>query len=135
MKIQPFGIMHPDLVPSIATVVSLFFSPVLAPLATLAMAQGNMKTQDRVLKTGKPEAVGMSTGRLEQAVQILEQETKDGSVLAASILVARHGQIVLQQGFGNLRPGASSPPATAETVYFLASITKPVTASALMLLV
>jgi CubicO group peptidase (beta-lactamase class C family) len=131
-RIPAFEMTHADLIPSIATAMSLLFFVVFTPLA---MAQGDMKTQERILKTGKPEAVGMSTGRLEQAAQILEQETKGGSVLAASILVARHGQIVLQQGFGNLRPGESSPPATAETVYFLASITKPVTATALLLLV
>jgi CubicO group peptidase (beta-lactamase class C family) len=134
---SPFEMMHADLIliPSIATVMSLLFFPVFAPLGTLAMAQGDMKAQDRVLKTGKPEAVGMSAGRLQRAAQILEQETQSGPVLAASILVARHGQLVLEQGFGRLRPGTSSSPATADTVYFLASITKPVTAAALLLLV
>ncbi|HYM09205.1 MAG TPA: serine hydrolase domain-containing protein, partial [Bryobacterales bacterium] len=62
-------------------------------------------------------------------------EVEQGRVLAASILVARRGKIVLHRGFGHMRPGPDAPPATPDTVFLLASITKPVTASALMLLV
>src|SRR5262249_39066982 len=63
------------------------------------------------------------------------QETRNGQVLAASIVVARHGVIVLQRGSGRQSPEASGTPAQPDTIYLVASITKPVTASALMLLV
>ncbi|MBN8734482.1 MAG: beta-lactamase family protein [Acidobacteria bacterium] len=56
-------------------------------------------------------------------------------MLAASLLVARHGRIVLNRGFGRISPAADSKPAAPNTVYLLASITKPVAACALMLLV
>lgn len=78
------------------------------------------------LKKGEPAKAGMSAERLATAARILAEETKSGRVSAAAILVARNGTVVLHQGFGK---------AEADTVFLLASISKPVTATALMLLV
>jgi CubicO group peptidase (beta-lactamase class C family) len=88
-----------------------------------------------MLKIGQPEHVGMSGSRLDVVNQILTEETKAGRVTAASVLVARRGVIVLRGGWGKLAPADGSSQAGPETVYILASITKPVTVTALMLLV
>jgi CubicO group peptidase (beta-lactamase class C family) len=101
----------------------------------LTVSAAPSRAEDRVLKPGKPEQVGMSGRRLEMVNQILTEETSSGRVTAASILVARRGIIVLRGGWGRLTPDADSPKAGPETVYILASITKPVTVTALMLLV
>jgi CubicO group peptidase (beta-lactamase class C family) len=93
------------------------------------------RAEDRVLKHGKPAQVGMSGSRLEVVDQILTEETRSRRVTAASVLVARRGIIVLRGGWGTLSPDSDSPKASPETVYILASITKPVTVTALMLLV
>ncbi len=106
-----------------------------SPLFSLGFVNGHAEARERILKSGQPEEVGMSAKRLQQAGQILEEETRSGRVLAASILVARHGIIVLHRGSGKLSPDPASPPAKPDTVYLVASITKPITASALMLLV
>ncbi len=107
----------------------------LVSLFSLGFVNGYAEARERILKSGQPEEAGMSATRLQQAAQILEEETRSGRVLAASILVARHGIIVLHRGSGKLSPDPASPPAKPDTVYLVASITKPVTASALMLLV
>jgi CubicO group peptidase (beta-lactamase class C family) len=107
----------------------------LITYALLTLTCAPILAEDRVLKSGKPEDVGMSGRRLELVSQILTEETKSGRVTAASVLVARRGVIVLRGGWGTLAPEASSPKAGPETVYILASITKPVTVAALMLLV
>ncbi len=86
-------------------------------------------------EAGDPASAGMSAARLETAARILADEVEQGRVLAASLLVARRGRVVLRKGFGRLAPATDSPLATPETVFLLASITKPVTACALMLLV
>lgn len=101
----------------------------------LAISAACGRAEDRVLKPGKPEQVGMSGPRLEIVNQILTEETKSARVTAASVLVARRGVIVLRGGWGTLTPDAASPKAGPGTVYILASITKPVTVTALMLLV
>ncbi|MBI2804213.1 MAG: beta-lactamase family protein [Planctomycetes bacterium] len=93
------------------------------------------RAQDRVLKLGKAEQVGMSGPRLERVIQILTEETKSGRVTAASVLVARRGVIVLRGGWGTLSPDAASAKAGPETVYIVASISKPITVLMLMLLV
>jgi CubicO group peptidase (beta-lactamase class C family) len=100
---------------------------------TVSVALG--RAEDRVLKPGTPDQVGMSASRLGIVNAILTEETRSGRVTAASVLVARRGVIVLRGGWGRLTPDADSPKAGPETVYILASITKPVTVTALMLLV
>lgn len=107
----------------------------LVAILTLAISTLPSRAEDRVLKSGKPEQVGMSGSRLEIVNQILTEEIKSGRVTAASVLVARRGIIVLRSGWGTLSPDKGSPKAGPETVYILASITKPVTVAALMLLV
>jgi CubicO group peptidase (beta-lactamase class C family) len=54
---------------------------------------------------------------------------------AAAILVARHGRVVLHRGFGHLSRAPNAPAVRPDSVFLLASITKPVTACSLMLLV
>lgn len=101
----------------------------------LTVFAGSSRAEDRVLKPGKAEQVGMSGPRLEIVNQILTEETRSKRVTAASVLVARRGIIVLRGGWGTLAPDDASPKAGPETVYILASITKPVTVTSLMLLV
>ena len=107
----------------------------LVAAVALTISAAPSRAEDRVLKPGKPEQVGMSGPRLEIVKQILTEETRSGRVTAASVLVARRGIIVLRGGWGTLAPDSAGPKAGPETVYILASITKPVTVSALMLLV
>lgn len=114
---------------------ALACSCLLVVALALTIAAASSRAEDRVLKPGKPEQVGMAASRLEIVSQILTEETKSGRVTAGSVLVARRGVIVLRGGWGTLAPGVASPKAGPETVYILASITKPVTVTALMLLV
>lgn len=119
MDLRPSVSCHCLLVTAFALTISAAFS----------------RAEDRVLKPGNPEQAGMSEPRLEIVNQILTEETRSRRVTAASVLVARRGIIVLRGGWGTLAPDAGSPKAGPETVYILASITKPVTVAALMLLV
>jgi CubicO group peptidase (beta-lactamase class C family) len=82
-----------------------------------------------------PASVGISAQRLSNAARLLEAETSSGRVLAASILVARDEGIVLHKSFGRLAPAPDARTTAPDSIFLLASITKPVTACALMLLV
>jgi CubicO group peptidase (beta-lactamase class C family) len=117
----------------------LRFSPFWPCLLVIAMAltvsATDLRAEDRVLKPGTLAEAGMSGSRLDLVNQVLTEETKSGRVTAASVVVARRGIIVLRGGWGTLTPENSRPKASPETVYILASITKPVTVTALMLLV
>lgn len=113
-----------------------FFLLLLVVASTLSVVSAS-QAEDRVLKIGKAEQVAMSEVRLERVNQILTEETKSGRVTAASVLVARRGVIVLRGGWGTLTPDAAGASAKAgpETVYLVASISKPITYLMLMLLV
>ena len=87
------------------------------------------------LKSGAPEAVGMSSSKLDRSAALLESAVREGHAGAASILVARGGTVVLHKGFGRLWAQTGSATAAPDSIYLVASITKPVTATALMLLV
>jgi CubicO group peptidase (beta-lactamase class C family) len=77
----------------------------------------------------------MSEARLERAARLIQSEVESGHVGAAAILVARRGRVVLHRGFGSLSAASDAPSVRPDSVFLLASITKPVTVSSLMLLV
>lgn len=90
---------------------------------------------DAQLRKANPAEVGLDAGRLERASALLETEIREGRVGAASLIVARNGGIALHRGYGKLSPKPDAPAVTPDTVFLLASITKPVTIVSLMLLV
>ncbi|MEO7142997.1 MAG: serine hydrolase domain-containing protein [Bryobacteraceae bacterium] len=87
------------------------------------------------LHPGTPESAGIDASRLNRAATLLETEVRGNRLGAASILVARGGVIVLHRGYGHLSPAPAAPAVAPDSVYIVASITKPVTATALMQLV
>lgn len=87
------------------------------------------------LKPGSPASVGMSAEKLSAAADILRSQIAAGEISAAAIVVVRRKTIVLAEGFGKLHHAADAPAVTADSIFLLASITKPVTACALMILV
>jgi len=105
----------------------------LAGLGLIAPSR-NQPTRTR-LEADRPEAVGMSATRLDRVVDCLATETTQRRVTSASICVARQGRIVLHRGFGRLNEQPDAPLTEPDTVYILASISKPIAVSGLMLLV
>ena len=87
------------------------------------------------LKPGSPSSVGMSQSQLDRAADILRSEVEAGRISAAAITVARKNTIVLSKGFGKLSHSPDAPRVQPDSIFLLASITKPVTACALMILV
>ncbi len=87
------------------------------------------------LKNGQAADVGLEAAQLERAADLLQAEIDKGSMSAASLLVARRNTVVLARGFGRQRPEPGAPAVEPDSVFLLASITKPVTACAAMLLV
>ena len=49
---------------------------------------------------------------------------------ACSISISQHGQVLLERGRGQIAPGR---PASADSLYRIASLTKPITASAVLI--
>ena len=87
------------------------------------------------LKKGTAADAGMSADQLDVAGQVLQAEIDRGRISAASLLVARGGAVVCDAGFGRIRPQDGAPATAPDSIFLVASITKPVTAVAVMLLV
>jgi CubicO group peptidase (beta-lactamase class C family) len=82
----------------------------------------------------KPEDVGMSTERLQRINQMIKRHMDAGEMTGAVAVVARKGKIayVTAQGVMDLD---SKQPITPATMFRIASMTKPVTGIAIMMLV
>src|SRR5215467_7971689 len=87
------------------------------------------------LRPGEPEEVGMSARRVRHVGQLAAGWVAQGITSALVVLVARRGVIVLHEAFGRLTPDDDAPPLPPDAIYPIASITKPITATAVMILV
>jgi CubicO group peptidase (beta-lactamase class C family) len=91
-----------------------------------------MSASHPMLKEGNPAEAGLDAAALERAAAALTQAVDQNQISAASLTVARGGVLALSRGFGRMRPEAGAPKTAADAVFLLASITKPVTACALV---
>jgi len=87
------------------------------------------------LRYGNPEEVGMSAQRVQHVVDLAESWVAQGITPALVILVARRGVIVIHEAFGRLTPEPDPPPLERDSIFPLTSLTKPITATAAMILV
>jgi CubicO group peptidase (beta-lactamase class C family) len=75
-----------------------------------------------------------SPERLQRAYDLLERWTRSGRVPAAALGVGRSGGSVEPRFFGRRGPGASDPAIGPDALFLVASITKPLTATAVLML-
>jgi CubicO group peptidase (beta-lactamase class C family) len=73
-------------------------------------------------------------GTFEPVRKQIRDSLSDGSVPSVAVAVAKDGKILWEEGFG-WADREQKQPATAHTAYNIASVTKPVTATAIMRLV
>ena len=85
------------------------------------------------LPLSKPEKVGMSTERLERLNSVMKRYIDDELVAGTVTLVARKGKIVHFEAQG-LKDVADNDPMTKDAIFRIASMTKPITSVALMML-
>jgi len=81
-------------------------------------------------RTG-PEALGMSTERLNRIDVVLTKAVKQQQIKGAVALVARNGKVAYQKAFGEMDEGK---PMRNDTIFRICSMTKPITAVAVMML-
>ena len=86
------------------------------------------------LPLAKPADIGIDTTRFERACRLLEEWTKADKVPAAALCIGRRGKMIEPCLFGRQRPEANTP-LRKDALFLVASITKPVTAVAVMMLV
>ena len=85
------------------------------------------------LPRARPEEVGMSSERLARIGEVLNADIAAGRIPGAVIAIARHGRLVALEAYG-WRDKAAGVAMTTDTIFNIASMTKPMTTvGALML--
>ena len=86
-----------------------------------------------VLPRAEPEAVGMSSTRLDRIITALNKEIEAGQFPGAVIAIARRKHLVFHEAVGHLGPDRSTP-MPRDAVFAIASMTKPMAGVAALLL-
>ena len=85
-------------------------------------------------RANSPDAVGISSARLKDISATIQAGIDKKEIPGAVVLIARHGQIAYFEAFGRRDPETGSP-MTRDAIFRIASMTKPVTSIAAMMLV
>ncbi len=87
------------------------------------------------LPVARPEAVGFDSTRLEQAFALLKKWAAEDRLLGAGLCVGRRGRMVEPRFAGRHQVEAGSAALKSDALFLVASITKPVTVTAALMLV
>ncbi len=102
----------------------------LGPITTAASAAPPK------LSIVEPAEVGMDPRRLSEIDRIVEEGLAKQNMPGAVVLIGRHGGIVFRKAYGQKRLQPEKAPMTVDTVFDMASITKPMaTATSIMKLI
>lgn len=82
-----------------------------------------------------PRSAGFDPARVEHIYTFLAMTTADGQLPGAAIQLGRAGRFLAPRAFGRTGPRLDAPPMQPDTIFLTASVTKPVTVTAVMLLV
>src|SRR5439155_3739277 len=105
----------------------------MSALLCAAMARGALAAG---LPHAEPESVGMDGKHLARIDEIVAQGLAEKRMPGCVVCVGRRGKIVMLKAYGNKQVQPDERPMTTDTVFDMASITKPVaTATSVMLLV
>ena len=105
----------------------------LAAFAPAALAQSSAP-DDAGLPTASPGSVGMSADALARIGPAMQAYVDDGRLAAVMTMVARRGQVVHWEAVGT-RDTATGDPVERNDIFRIYSMTKPVTSTAVMMLV
>ena len=81
-----------------------------------------------------PEAVGMSSERLNRLTETFQRDVDAGEIPGAVVLVARNGKIAYEKAFG-YQSREGNVPMKSDAIFRIASMSKPITSVAVMMLV
>lgn len=108
-------------------------TPCVGAFLLIALALIGRQIHGAELLTVAPDKVGFSGERLERLDALMRQAVTDRQYGGIVVLLARHGKVVRFESFGkpNLSGGSSDD---RESIFRLASMSKPLTGAAMMLL-
>lgn len=112
---------------------TLSYARTLTICLTMLMSAGAARAAEPALPEANPESVGFSTERLARLEQTLHGMVADKQYAGMVTVLARHGKVVHFRASG-LQNIAGNVPMQKNTIFYMASQTKPVTAAAMMMM-
>ena len=101
--------------------------------ATASTAKGVDPRVSSIVR-GDAAALGFDPTKLAVASAGLKADVAAGKIAGAYLLIGRHGKVAFQEGFGVQGPGQTTP-MSAETIFRVFSMTKPIVSVTAMTLV
>lgn len=105
----------------------------LAAGAALALTMALQASAQGIPKAQSPEEVGFVSTRLKRLSDRIEEGVKNNELPGAVVLIARNGRLVMFDSFG-WRDKEAKVPMTNDTIFRIASMTKPIVSVAAMIL-
>ena len=111
----------------------ILFNFYLVLFTVTAFAQTPSQQNSAPLQEGDPKEVGMSAERLDKIDAMLTEEVQEGHIPGVVALIARKGKIVFHKAYG-VDNGEKKRPLEKDAIFRIASQTKAITATAVMML-
>lgn len=102
--------------------------------AQTATVRPTSAPQTPSLPTARPEAIDLSSARLQAMSDAFKREVDKGTLPGATVMVARRGQIGWFDAIGRQSPNAGVPMAH-DSIFRIFSMTKPIVSVGIMMLV
>lgn len=102
-------------------------------IAALAMLASGV-VADALPPAPSPAAAGFSAARLQRLTNKFEGDVRSGAIPGAVVLIVRNGKVAYFKTFGE-RDRAANAPMQPDSIFRIASMTKPVTTMAALMLV
>lgn len=83
----------------------------------------------------RPDSLGLSADRLAVADLVLDRAVDEGTITGTAAAVFRNGRPAHRAAFGTRAKGETDEPVLSDTIFLVASLTKPVVCAGAMLLV
>ena len=106
----------------------------LVAAAALAVSVALPAAAQGIPKVQSPEEVGFLATRPKRLSDRLNEGVKNNELPGAVVLIARNGKLVMFESFG-FRDKEAKAPMTNDTIFRIASMTKPIVSVAAMILV
>lgn len=109
----------------------LLVAGVVLVVAPVVFAQRSAPVSDAAAAGGRPEDAGMSSERLGRVKAAMQRYVDRSDVPGVVTLIARHGRVVHVESVG-YRDVEARAPMTPDTIFRIASMTKPIVSVAAM---
>jgi len=102
-------------------------------LVLLIPGLGRLSQAGEGLPRARPDQVGLSKEKLERVDALLQDHVARKQIAGAVALVVRHGKVAYRSAVG-MQDVEAGIPMSPETIFRIASMTKPITTTAVMIL-